>query len=267
MDKRHLLPSLVHPKQAKVGDYVFVRLFDFPFVDIVQVTEVKHNGSMFKDDETLCVEGHYHAYPRVNSTECISIGVHVGVASDDPAYPHSVLLPPTKYRKQQYLDGFLPVVGAFTPTSPLPKYPQEATTSPHVVGRPELAIAITGVSRSASNYVEIRISVQNNGAATVLLGEYEWEWKEEADFDVDQTPFAYLADERFTVFQVEGGGGKLHLYPGRVSYYRVAVSNRAGAGAMRVYIPSGVLGGALGTYTMLAVEVPHLGADGASEDA
>lgn len=231
MDRRHLLPDLVHPKQAKVGDYVLAwGTASSPFVDILQVTAVTRNGD-------LRLEGREQAYRRTD------------------------LLPPTEHRKQQYLEGLrlsaFPVVGAFTPSSPLPKYPQEPRTSPHVVGRPELAITEIEVSRSPSDYVDIRFGVQNNGSATVTLGEYQWE--EDAELDKDRTPFAYLGDEWFKVFQVERAG---RLYPGQASHHRVVVSNRAGAGSMRVFIPSGILGGAFGTYIMLAIEVPPPGAGG-----
>ena len=229
MDKRHLLPNLVHPKQAKVGDYVFVWVSaDAPFVDIVQVREVNRNGC-------LRVEGRDQLYRRTD------------------------LLPPTEHRKRQYLEGLRlavsPVVGAFTPAMPLPRYPQEPTTSPNIIGRPELALSLVEVSRTPSNYLDIRFGVHNRGSATIALGEYEWE--ADGESDRDQTPFAYLGNARFKVFQVQGGG---QLYPGRMIHYRVVVSNRAGAGAMRVFIPSGLLGGAIGTFTMLAFDAPLLGA-------
>jgi hypothetical protein len=225
MDKRQLLPKVVHPKLAKAGDYVFVWVSkSAPFVDIVQVREVTRN-------DCLRVEGRDQLYRRID------------------------LLPPTKHRKQQYLEGLglaaCPAVGAFIPTVPLPKYPREAPTSPNVVGRPELALTTEEVSRSPSNYLDIRFSVHNRGAATVTLEDYEWE--ADGESDKDQTPFAYFENTRFKVFQVQGGG---QLYPGRVLHYRVVVSNRAGPGAMRVFIPSGLLGGAIGTYTMFAFDAP-----------
>jgi hypothetical protein len=232
VDKRHLLPSLVHPKQAKVGDYVFVwAVPGSSSIEIVQVSEVTRNGY-------LRVEGR------------------------DQCYRRGELLPPTEHRKQQYLEGLrlaaYPVVGEFTPADPLPKFPPEPKTSPHVVGRPELAMTNLEVSRSPSDYLDIRFSLRNDGGATVALGEYQWE--ENADLDRDRVPFAYLGDERYKVFQVEGGG---KLYPRHVAHYRVVVSKWAGVGNMRLFIPSGILGGAIGTYTMLVFDTPPVGTAGA----
>jgi hypothetical protein len=228
MDKRHLLPKVVHPKQAKRGDYVFIWHGPLsagrPSIDIVQVTGVTRNGN-------LRVEG--------REQDC----------------RQADLLPPTEHRKQQYIQGLQlaagPVVGAFTPTELLPKFPQEPKGSPHVVGRPELRVMGVAVSRSPSDYVDIRFTLTNQGSETISLDAYEC--GEDDGRDKDGVPFAYLGDQRFKVFQV-AGGGKLHA--GRVAQYRVVVSNRAGAGPMRLFIPSGILGGAVGTYTMLVFNTP-----------
>ena len=226
MDKSHLLPILVHPKQANTGDYIFVwGQHGTAALDIVQVTQVTRNGKL-------------------------------RAAGSDQARSRSDFLPPTEHRKHQYLEGMrlaaLPIVTAFTSTCPILKFPQETiSSSPHVVGRSELAITAVTVSRSPSEYVDVRFGIQSQCTATVLLGEYEWD--DDAGLDNDQTPFAYLGNVRFKVFQVEGAG---KLYPGGISTHRAVVSNRAGMGFMQLFIPSGVLGGAIGTYTMLAFEVP-----------
>lgn len=230
MDNHHLLAELAHPKQAKVGDYVFVwPLPGHPGVDIVRVTKVWRSGE-------LSVEGRTGRFPRTS------------------------LLPPTEHRKQQYLEGLrlgaYPVVWAFTPDEPLPKFPSHTGTSPHVVGRPGLAVIEVYVSRTPSNYLDVRFGLRNDGQVTVALGEYTWHEDDKAD--PDATPFAYLGDERFKVFEVEHPSkqppGK--LYPGHTADYRAAISNRAGAGVLSLLVPSGVLGGATGTYTKFVVDAP-----------
>lgn len=224
-DKRHLLSSLIHPKRANIGDYVFVwGAPHSPSIDIVQVVEVTKDG-------------------------------HFRVEGRDQTYRPTDLLPPTEHRKRQYLEALriaaCPVVGAFTATEPLPKFPTDSKSSQHVVGRPELQITEVTVTRTPSNYLDTRFSLLNEGSATISLGNYTWGDKD--DRDKDSVPFAYVGDQWYKVFAVEGGG---NLYPGRAANYRVVVSNRAGTGTMRLFIPSGILAGAIGTYTLLKFDTP-----------
>ncbi len=223
-DKQNLLTSLVHPKEAKVGDFVFVWGGDGP--EIVQITAVARGGK-------VRVEG--------NKTPIL----------------RTALLPPTSHRKQQYLERLklsrVPVVGAFISPTPLPKFPAEQYTSPHVVGRPNLVLSDLEVTRSPSDYLDIRFSLRNDGDVTVTLAGYQHEYDRE---DKDRVPFAYMGDQRHVVFQVEGD---TKVYPGRLAHFRTVASNRAGHGEMRLFIPSSVLGGAIGTYTMFVFTAPAPG--------
>jgi hypothetical protein len=224
-DRRDLLPVLAHPKVAKKGDFVFVWGDDGPLsIDIVQVRAVTA-------DDNLRLEGRKRAYPRCD------------------------ILPPTKHRKAKYLEWLAqsaaPVVGAFRPTTSPPPVPQASSSSPHVVGRPELVISDVEVTRSPSNYVDVRFSITNNGPATVELDGYQWDGQRRKAGE--DRPYAEAGDEQFLVFQVDSNG---KVYPGRVSHHRVAISSDVGAGPMRLYMPSAILGGAIGTYTVLVVSVP-----------
>jgi hypothetical protein len=224
-DRRDLLPVLAHPKVAKKGDFVFVWGDDGPLsIDIVQVRAVTA-------DDNLRLEGRKRAYPRCD------------------------ILPPTKHRKAKYLEWLAisaaPVVGSFKPSTPPPPVLQAASSSPHVVGRPELVISEVEVSRSPSNYVDVRFSIKNIGHATVTIDGYQWNGKRQRRGE--ERPYAESGDVHFLVFQVESNG---QVYPGHVSHHRVSISSDVGAGPMRLYMPSAILGGAIGTYTVLVVSVP-----------
>ena len=161
-DKSHLLPLLAHPKNAKVGDFVFVYAGGsgkHVFIDILQIKKIKRYSYEF---------------------------------SDGNAEYSGCLLPPTEHRKKQYLEGLrlssYPIVGPFRSNGEYPVFPQarkrfpniaipetilkskwlkpfffeELQSSKNVVGRPELSIEIDEVMRTPSGYVDVRIDVINN---------------------------------------------------------------------------------------------------------
>ncbi len=119
-----------------------------------------------------------------------------------------------------------------------------------------MSIEIDEVMRTPSGYVDVRIDVINNSTNIVKI--FDYDWYDDGD-DFNKRAFSYVGGERFMVFQIEGAEKlkpRCRIYPGQKINYRVTVSNEAPSGKMRLYIPSGIWGGAIYTYTIMIIDVP-----------
>ena len=96
--------------------------------------------------------------------------------------------------------------------------------------------------------------VRNAGSATVALSEYEWD--ADANANPDAIPFALIGDRRYNVFRLRPQNKR--LFPAASVGCWAKVSNWPGLGTMRLLVPSGMLGGAIGTFTMLAFVLRRL---------
>ena len=106
------------------------------------------------------------------------------------------------------------------------------------------------------------LQLRNNGATTVALEKYEWD--ADAKIDADVIPFACIGDTRYNVFRVRSREGQ--AFSGAAVRCQAKVSNWPGLGTMRLNVPSGLLGGAIGTFTMLVFDAPT-GESGAERQA
>lgn len=224
MTTADLIARLKHPKVAQPGDLVFVSGGAYPaYVEVAEILEITLNG-----------------YLRLT-------GQSKGCRRTD-------LPPVTEKRIASYLESLrllaMPVVTGYRPLNAMSVYPESRTGCTRVVGREECEIAVQSCTRSPSNYVDTRVSLTNRGFFSILLREYNWEDSQPRY----ESPFAYVNDVRQRVFSVYGHE---KLWSGQTVEFRVCVSSWAPAGKLSLYLPSGLFGGAIGTYTSLIADVPE----------
>lgn len=232
LDRTELLDKLADPDNAKVGDYILIHVENSTrFVEIARLEELISRNEFRVDTRKSLI--------RYSDTKS-----------------------PSKHWKKRYIESLrllsYPLVGPFRPESSIPKFSVHADTS--VVGRPKLIINIESVKRTASNYIDIRLNIKNESNERAIMTQHQWDGEQ---IDRDSTPFAYQSLNRHNVYTVAGYGhsfirtGSDVSYPGEEIPFRISVCKRAELAAQtRVFIPSAIFGGAIGTYTTIVINAP-----------
>ena len=224
MDTSEWITKLKSPKVAQPGDLVFAPGGPYPsYVQLAEVIEITLNG-------------------------------YLRLTGQDKCRRRTDLPPLTEKRIASFRETIrlsaMPVVAAYRPVRAMPVFPESIHSTSLVVGREDCEVAVKSCARSPSNYVDVRVGLVNRGLFTLLLGEYYWENVQPRH----ETPFAYVSNKCQRVFSVYGPD---KAWSGQEVEFRVAISSWAPAGPLSLYLPSGLFGGAIGTYVSLLAQAPE----------
>lgn len=218
-----VLSSVVRAKDAKVGDFV-LRYHLGPVLDVALINKVNRSRTKF------------------------------GIVGDTVTLGPSEFVPPTKKRKNEYIDGIKRLLSPIATS--LPNDPQEPTypehQSNHIPGRPDLKLNVIS-GRRTDRYVYFDFEIENQGSETVNWLHYEW--ARDADTPKYRRPFSYLDDTFQTVFSVSTHGYSRTLYPNSSEKISVCVGKDLSAGQLKVYIPAYYFAGCAGSFFRLDPEV------------